>query len=132
MMAEQKNSAQTAETVEGTKETYQRQFTPNSGKTQVSRIKYPMNPDMVITTLEIGSGQKMGSRLKELWKLIVILANDAYEHGRREETYSADWVKKWETYFGFEPNPQMKKILELVDQFMAESYEDGKRGKSND
>ena len=126
MMAEQKNSAQTAETVQGTKETYQRQFTPNSGKTQVPKIKYPMNPDMVIAALEIGSRQKMGPHLKELWKLMTILANDAYEHGRREETYSADWVKKRETYFGFKPNPRMKKMFELVDQIMAESYEDGK------
>jgi len=55
MMAEQKKSVQTAATVQGVHETYQRQFTPNSGKTQVPRIKYPMNPDMVITTLEIGS-----------------------------------------------------------------------------
>ena len=82
-----------------------------------------MNPDMVIAALEIGSRQKMGSHLKELWKLMTILANDAYEHGRREETYSADWVKGWKTYFGLEPNPQMKKILELIDQFMTKSYE---------
>jgi hypothetical protein len=124
-MTEQKKSALTAGTVIGAKETYQKQFTPNSGKTQVPKIKYPMNPDMVITALEMESGQKMDSHSKELWKLMAILANDAYEHGRREETYSADWVKGWKTYFGLEPNPQMKKILELIDQFMTKSYEAG-------
>jgi hypothetical protein len=53
-MTRQKNTPAAA-TAQGVHETYQRQFTPNSGKTQVPKIKYPMNPDMVITALEIGS-----------------------------------------------------------------------------
>ena len=53
-MTRQKNTPAAA-TAQGVHETYQRQFTPNSGKTQVPKIKYPMNPDMVIAALEIGS-----------------------------------------------------------------------------
>ena len=41
MMAEQKNSAQMAETVQGTKETYQKQFTPNSGENASVQNKIP-------------------------------------------------------------------------------------------
>ena len=40
-MTRQKNSAQTAETVQGTKETYQRQFTPNSGENTSTQNKIP-------------------------------------------------------------------------------------------
>ncbi len=90
-------------------------------------MEYPLNPEKVILALETEFHTQMEPELKELWECLIPLLNEAYECGCRRKTYYTDWVKKWITYYGSNPDSKMKRLLELTDSIMNRAYEEGRR-----